>query len=106
MDAGYGIYAGGAQQRAVLLFDVQAAQCAGREECHPDQQGRWRDDGRFELRLPDVDDTELVMDVLRQGDQVQVLEPPALVVAVRARLAAAAAQYDRCAESVSPPMAS
>ena len=106
MDAGYGIYAGGTQQWAVLLFDVQAAQWAGREEWHPDQQGRWLDDGRFELRLPYVDDTELVMDVLRQGDQVQVLEPPALVVAVRTRLAAAAAQYDKCAGPVSPLTAS
>ena len=94
MDAGYGIYAGGTQQWAVLLFDVQAAQWAGREEWHPDQLGRWLDDGRFELRLPYVDDTELVMDLLRQGEQVQVLEPPALVAAVRASLAAAAALYE------------
>jgi predicted DNA-binding transcriptional regulator YafY len=93
MDAGYGIYAGGTQQWAVLVFDAQAAQWASREEWHPDQQGRWLADGRFELRLPYVDDTELVMDVLRQGEQVQVLGPPALVAAVRARLAAAAAQY-------------
>jgi len=94
MDAGYGIYAGGTRQWAVLLFDVQAAQWAGREEWHPEQQGRWLEDGRFELRLPYVDDTELVMDVLRQGPQVRVLAPPALVAAVRARLAAAAALYD------------
>jgi predicted DNA-binding transcriptional regulator YafY len=97
MDAGYGIYAGGTRQWAVLLFDVQAAQWAGREEWHPEQQGRWLDDGRFELRLPYVDDTELVMDVLRQGEQVQVLEPPALVAAVRARLVAAAALYGKAA---------
>ena len=95
MDAGYGIYAGGTQQWAVLLFDEQAAQWASREEWHPDQQGRWLDDGRFELRLPYVDDTELVMDVLRQGEQVQVLEPPALAAAVRARLQAAAAAAAR-----------
>jgi predicted DNA-binding transcriptional regulator YafY len=106
MDAGYGIYAGGTQQWAVLLFDVQAAQWAGREEWHPEQQGRWRDDGRFELRLPYVDDTELVMDVLRQGEQVQVLEPPALVAAVRARLAAAAARYGLPADSTSRARAS
>ena len=72
---------------------MQAAQWASREEWHPAQQGRWLDDGRYELRLPYVDDTELVMDVLRQGDQVQVLSPPELVQAVRQRLAAAAALY-------------
>jgi len=93
MDAGYGIYAGGTPRWAVLAFDPQAAQWASREEWHPEQQGRWRDDGRYELRLPYVDDNELLMDVLRQGDQVQVLEPPELLAAVRARLRAAAAQY-------------
>ncbi|MDP2004771.1 MAG: WYL domain-containing protein [Rubrivivax sp.] len=93
MDAGYGIYAGGTQRWAVLAFDVQAAQWASREEWHPEQQGRWMEDGRYELRLPYVDDTELVMDLLRQGDQVRVLAPPELVQAVRQRLAAAAAQY-------------
>ncbi len=93
MDAGYGIYAGGTQRWAVLRFDVKAAQWAGREEWHPAQEGRWLADGRYELRLPYVDDTELVMDVLRQGEQVQVLSPPELVQAVRQRLAAAAALY-------------
>ncbi len=93
MDAGYGIYAGGKPQWALLRFNTQAAQWASREEWHPDQQGRWLDDGSFELRLPYVDDTELVMDVLRQGEQVRVLEPPTLVQAVRLRLRAAAAVY-------------
>ena len=45
------------------------------------------------MRLPYVDDTELVMDLLRQGEQVQVLEPPDLVAAVRQRLGAACALY-------------
>ena len=93
MDAGYGIFAGGTQQWFVLRFDAQAAQWASREEWHPAQQGSWLDDGRYELRLPYVDDTELVMDVLRQGQQVQVMSPPELVLAVRQRLAAAAAVY-------------
>ena len=93
MDSGYGIYAGGRRLWAVLAFEARAAQWASREEWHPDQKGRWLADGRFELRLPYVDDTELVMDVLRQGEEVRVLAPPALVSAVRARLAAAVALY-------------
>ena len=93
MDAGYGIYAGGRRRWAVLAFDARAAPWASREEWHPEQKGRWLADGRFELRLPYVDDTELVMDVLRQGEQVRVLAPRALVDAVRARLAAAVALY-------------
>jgi predicted DNA-binding transcriptional regulator YafY len=94
MDSGYGIYAGGQQRWAVLLFDRHAAQWASREEWHPLQQGRRLDDGQFELRLPYVDETELVMDVLRQGDQVRVLAPPELVQRLQQRLRAAAARYD------------
>ncbi|MDZ7590160.1 MAG: WYL domain-containing protein [Rubrivivax sp.] len=93
MDAGYGIYAGGRRRWAVLAFDARAAPWASREEWHPEQKGRWLADGRYELRLPYVDDTELVMDILRQGEQVRVLAPAALVAAVRGRLGAAMALY-------------
>ena len=85
----------GAGPAAELVFRVFRAQ----------QQARF-DAGHFELRLPYVDDTELVMDVLRQGDQVQMREPLALEAAVRARLTDAAAQYNKCAGPVSPPTAS
>lgn len=93
MDAGYGIYAGGQRQWAVLVFNRQAAQWASREEWHPEQQGRWLEGGAYEMRLPYVDATELIMDVLRQGPEVCVVAPPALVRAVRDRLSTAAAQY-------------
>ena len=93
MDAGYGIYAGGQQQWAALRFNPQAARWARHEEWHPAQEGRSLPDGSFELRLPYVDANELAMDVLRQGAEVQVLEPPGLVALVKARLDAAAALY-------------
>jgi predicted DNA-binding transcriptional regulator YafY len=38
----------------------------------------WRGRRRYELRVPYVDETEIVMDVLRQGPEVQVLAPPSL----------------------------
>ena len=93
MDAGYGIFAGGIRQVAVLCFSPQAAPWISREEWHPEQQGRWLDDGSWELTLPYVDQTELVMDLLRQGEQVRVLAPPSLQAAVQHRLAAALAVY-------------
>ncbi|WP_326544060.1 helix-turn-helix transcriptional regulator [Pseudorhodoferax sp.] len=93
MDAGYGIYAGGTPQWAVLHFDAQAAPWASREQWHAGQQGRWLDGGRYELRVPYVDETEIVMDVLRQGPEVEVVAPPALRERVRGRLAEAAARY-------------
>ncbi len=94
MDGGYGIFAGGTRQQALLRFSPQVAPWISREEWHPDQQGRWLDDGSWELRLPYVDETELVMDLLRQGEQVQVLAPGSLRQAVRQRLAAALSAYD------------
>jgi predicted DNA-binding transcriptional regulator YafY len=93
MDAGYGIYAGGTRQWATLAFSAQAAQWIARELWHPEQQGRWLDDGRYELKLPYVDDTELLMDLLRQGDEVEVLAPPALREKIARRHRAAAAVY-------------
>ncbi len=93
MDAGYGIFAGGTRQLAVLRFAPQAARWISREEWHPEQQGRFLDDGSWELTLPYVDETELVMDLLRQGEQVQVLAPDSLRAAVQRRLAAALARY-------------
>jgi predicted DNA-binding transcriptional regulator YafY len=94
MDGGYGIFAGGTRREALLRFSPQAAPWISREEWHPEQQGRLLDDGSWELRLPYVDETELVMDLLRQGAQVQVLAPASLRNAVRQRLAAALAAYD------------
>ena len=96
MDAGYGIYAGGTRRWAVLRFDAQAAPWASREQWHPEQQGRWvgtEGQGAYELRVPYVDETEIVMDVMRQGPEVQVLEPASLRERVRQRHAAAAALY-------------
>ena len=95
MDGGYGIFAGGRPRQALLRFSPQAAPWISREEWHPDQQGRWLADGSWELRLPYVDETELVMDLLRQGEQVQVLAPDSLRAAVQLRLAAALAAYGR-----------
>jgi predicted DNA-binding transcriptional regulator YafY len=96
MDAGYGVFAGVQRERrwALLRFDRTAAQWASREQWHPEQQGRALPDGRYELRVPYVEETELVMDILRQGEQVEVVEPPALRRALRQRLAAALTLYD------------
>ena len=93
MDAGYGIFAGGVRQEAVLLFSAQVAPWISREEWHPAQQGQMLDDGSWQLALPYVDETELVMDLLRQGEQVRVLAPDSLRQAVQRRLVAALAVY-------------
>ena len=74
MDGGYGIYAGANPQWVTLLFSAAAAQWVGREEWHPDQVGTWRDDGRYELRVPYTDPTEIAMDVMRHGEDVEIVD--------------------------------
>ena len=94
MDGGYGIYAGTKRAWATLLFQPQAAQWVSREEWHPDQQVSWRPDGRYQLKVPFNDATELIMDLLRQGEFVEVIAPESLRIATQLRLKSAANQYE------------
>ncbi|QPF71543.1 WYL domain-containing transcriptional regulator [Roseateles sp. DAIF2] len=91
LDQGYGIFAGGQAQQARLVFSAEAAQWVAREEWHPAQRSEWLDDGRWQLEVPYVDATELLMDLLRHAGQVQVLAPPALREAYAQRLKGAVA---------------
>jgi predicted DNA-binding transcriptional regulator YafY len=91
LDQGYGIFAGGTPREAELVFSAEAAAWVSREEWHPAQQSEFLPDGRWRLRLPYVDDTELLMDLLRHAGQVDVLAPLALREAFAARLRQAAA---------------
>jgi len=97
-DAGYGIFAGPALHTAVLAFSPQRARWVEQERWHPEQQTRWREDGRFELRLPYSNPTELVMDILRHGPHVEVLAPDSLRQAVHQQLSEALSLYDRDTE--------
>ena len=74
----YGIFSGKADSRAVLRFDAERARWVSKEQWHPRQQAEWLDDGRFQLTVPYGNPTELVMDILRHGRHVEVLEPEAL----------------------------
>jgi len=57
------------------------------------QQGRELEDQRYELKVPFGHEAELVMDILRYGPDVEVIEPESLREAVAASLEAAAALY-------------
>lgn len=91
--SGYGIFAGGDTQEAVLLFNPQRARWVSREVWHPQQDGKLQLDGTYLLRFPYAEEPELVMDILKYGADVQVLAPDSLREAVAAKLRAAAALY-------------
>lgn len=89
----YGIFSGDADKTAVLLFRPERARWVAAEQWHPDQQSRWLDDGRYELRVPYSQTPELVMDILKYGPDVEVVAPDALRELVRMRLQRAAEIY-------------
>ena len=93
LDAGYGAFSGDTVQWATLRFTVEATQWVQHEQWHPQQQVTLHDDGSMTLRLPYTDATELAMDILRHGEQVEVLEPAALRESVQRSLVRAAARY-------------
>ena len=91
--AGYGIFGGRDTRWAVLRFTAMRARWVAHEQWHPQQRARLETDGGYVLEIPFSDERELVMDILRHGEDVEVLEPPALREGVRERLAAALARY-------------
>ncbi|MCE4555678.1 helix-turn-helix transcriptional regulator [Roseateles cellulosilyticus] len=100
LDRGYGIFAGGTPREAELVFRPEAAAWVSREEWHPAQRSEFLPDGRWRLQLPYVDDTELLMDLLRHAGQVEVVAPAELRDAFAARLRqAVAALPDVCDKS-------
>jgi len=91
---GYGIYRGTKLQWATLEFSTEAARWVRCEIWHEQQKTRELPDGKFELKVPYADPRELEMDVLRHGENVEVLEPASLREAVRKRLLAACQAYE------------
>ena len=82
-----------ADQVAVLRFSSLAARWVGEEEWHPGVQSEPQDGGGVILRIPYKHDTELVMDILRHGPNVEVLGPASLRQSVGYTLAKAAHRY-------------
>ncbi|MGI9246167.1 MAG: helix-turn-helix transcriptional regulator [Steroidobacteraceae bacterium] len=91
--SGYGIFAGTETEEAILLFSPERSRWVANEVWHPRQDGKLQLDGRYLLRFPYAHETELVMDILRHGPDVEVLGPEPLKNAVAAKLRQAAALY-------------
>ena len=89
----YGIFAGKPVGTARLIFSVHRAQWVSEEEWHAKQVGIFLDDGRYQLDIPYSDTRELMMDILKNGPDVEVVGPVALRIEVQQRLAASLQQY-------------
>ncbi len=82
LGSGYGIFSGTETRVATLKFSPQRSRWVSRECWHSGQEGGLELDGSFVLRLPYSNQTELLMDILRHGAEVEVLGPPELREAV------------------------
>jgi predicted DNA-binding transcriptional regulator YafY len=89
----YGIFGGKADKVAVLRFTPESARWVADEQWHPEQKGTWLADGSYELTIPYRESRELVMDVMRHGADVVVVEPEELREEVGKKLRGAAERY-------------
>jgi predicted DNA-binding transcriptional regulator YafY len=93
LGSGYGIFAGRKVEWATLKFTPEAARWVSAQNWHPKQRSRVEKDGSYVLELPYAEDRELVMEILKFGADVEVLEPLALRERVADALKQAAERY-------------
>lgn len=89
----YGIFSGDHIQWAKLLFNPTAARWIKAEIWHSDQKQEMLADGSLLLEVPYSDETEMLMDILRHGANIQVLSPESLVDSVALMLKNALQHY-------------
>ena len=93
LGGGYGIYRGKDLQWATLVFNQEAAKWVRSENWNDQQKGRELDGGKYELKVPFSDPAELELEILRHGENVEVMAPAALRTRIAKRLADAAKVY-------------
>jgi predicted DNA-binding transcriptional regulator YafY len=76
--SGYGIFSGSEVQWTTLKFTPSRARWIASEQWHPQQRSHYDEQGYFYLSLPYSQEPELLMDILKHGPEVEVLEPQSL----------------------------
>ena len=89
----YGIFSGKATQTAKLKFTPESARWVSMEQWHKHQKSGFDKDGNYILEFDYNNDTELVMDILKHGCGVEVLQPKSLRNKVAQELKKAASMY-------------
>ena len=92
-DGGYGIFGGTKQIWARLKFNPTAARYVAVERWHPEQKGKYVKDGYYQLEVPYANATELIMDIMRHGPDVEVQAPASLRKTVAKRVEDTLAKY-------------
>lgn len=94
LGAGYGIFSGKNVQWAILHFTPERARWVASERWHSKQKGQYLSDGTYELKVPYSDHRELLMDILKHGASVKVVEPKELQSALMKELSSMTSVYE------------
>ena len=90
----FGLYSDAPRLWAKLLFSPVQARWVEAEIWHAEQKTSRLDDGSYLLELPYGNPRELILEILRYGSDVKVIEPASLRDEVRTRLQRAVDQYN------------
>ena len=93
LGSGYGIFAGREIQWAILNFTPDRAKWVANEKWHPEQRSKFLDDGSYQLEVPYSDERELIMDIMKHGDEVEVIGPNTLRQTIKAKFLQLAVIY-------------
>ena len=86
IDSTYGIFAGLADKTATIHFYNPSSHWVAKEQWHEQQQGEWLDKNTYQLVIPYQKDEELIMDILRHGDNAKVIAPAELIRKIQQKI--------------------
>ena len=75
LGSGYGIFSGKDIKWVTLKFSSERARWVSKEKWHSKQEGKFLKDGSYELKIPYSKEPELLIDVMKYGPEVEIVEP-------------------------------
>jgi predicted DNA-binding transcriptional regulator YafY len=94
LGSGYGIFSGKDIKWATLKFSPERARWVSKEKWHPKQAGQFLEDGSYQLKVPYSKEPELLIDVMKYGPDVEVIEPKDLRIKIQETLIKTLKNYD------------
>ena len=85
-ESSYGIFAGKADKQATLKFSPYIARWLKDEKWHPQQISQWNQDGSYQLQIPYNKDEELIQDILKYSEHIEVIAPKELREKIKQKL--------------------
>jgi predicted DNA-binding transcriptional regulator YafY len=94
LGSGYGIFSGKDIKWTTLKFSPERARWVSKEKWHPKQEGQYLNDGSYQLKIPYSKEPELLIDVMKYGAEVEIVEPRDLRKKIQEMLVKTLRNYD------------